>query len=570
MVTQEDKYKIVSNNYLDMLIRNNPASLKKYQEYSTHIMNDNLAVIYMPLTEITSGFVAQHGYSAIPHCYALTNKQSLEASGVIRLRNITAINLRGNGVIVGIIDTGIDYTNPVFQHADGTSRILAIWDQSIDSINEYPNTTYPSFYGTEYTQEQINQALKSANSMEIVPTVDEIGHGTKLAGIAAGSENQEYNFSGVAPNADILVVKLKQAKAILTDYYAIPQNVPCYQENDIIWAIQYLVDKARSFRRPISICIGLGTSLGAHENAGFLNTAVSMIGDFVGVGISISAGNESNLRRHFYGSIDPTLNAIPVELIVGENEAGFTMELWGDPPTIYSLDIISPAGEYISVVSGNLAYYRDVSFIFEKTIIHINYFLVETVTGKEVILMRFMNPSKGIWKFQVYARGDLPGMFHIWLPSGDFISDNTFFINSNPYTTITSPGNSIVPITVTAYNQNNDAIYPNAGKGFSTSSIINPDLAAPGLAIQCPALDHSFTTMTGTSAATAHTAGIAAMILEWCIVDNNYPNINTIGIKKFLNRGAKRSSQLQYPNRDWGYGIIDIYNSFNLLRTDYT
>ncbi len=570
MVTQEDKYKIISNDYLDMLIRNNPTSLKKYQEYSPHIMNENIAVIYMPLTEVTSSFVAQHGYSAIPHCYALTDNQSLEVSGVSKLRNIPAINLRGDGVIVGIIDTGIDYTNPVFQHADGMSRILAIWDQSIDSVNKSPKTSYPSFYGTEYTQEQINQALKSANSLEIVPTVDEIGHATKLAGIAAGSENQEYNFSGVVSNADLLIVKLKQAKKLLIDYYGIPHNVPSYQENDIIWAIQYLVDKARSLKRPISICIGLGTSLGAHENAGFLNTAVSIIGDFVGVGITISAGNESNLRRHFYSSINPATTSIPVELIVGENETGFTMELWGDPPTIYALDITSPSGENIPLMSANLAYNRDVSFLFEETIIHINYFLVETVTGKEVILMRFIKPSKGVWKLNVYGRGDLTGMFHIWLPSGDFISENTFFNNSNPYTTITSPANSIVPITITAYNQNNDAIYPNAGKGYSTSNIINPDLAAPGIAIQCPALDHSFTTMTGTSAATAHSAGIVAMILEWCIVDNNYPNIDTVGIKKFLIRGAKRSSQLQYPNRDWGYGIIDVYNSFNLLRTDYT
>lgn len=569
-MTQEDKYKIISNDYLDMLISNNPTSLKKYQDYSPHVMNENFAVIYMPLTEVTSSFVALHGYSAIPHCYALTNKQSLEASGVSRLRNMPTVNLRGNGVIVGIIDTGIDYTNPVFQHADGTSRILAIWDQSIDSVNESPNTIYPSFYGTEYSQKQINQALKSANPLEIIPTMDEIGHGTKLAGIAAGSENQENDFSGVVPDADLLIVKLKQAKRLLMDYYSIPQNVPCYQENDIIWGIQYLVDKARSLRRPISICIGLGTSLGAHDNTGFLNTIVSIAGDFPGVCIAIAAGNESNLRRHFYSSIDPASEPIPVELNVGENESGFTMELWGDPPTIYSLDILSPFGEYIPRLSASLVHKQDISFLFEETIIHINYFLVETATGKEVIILRFKNPTKGIWKLQVYGRGDLPGLFHIWLPSGNFITENTLFSNSNPYTTITSPGNSYVPITIVAYNANNDALYPNSGKGYSTSNIINPDLAAPGVAIQCPALDHSFTTMTGTSAAAAHTTGIAAMILEWSIVENNYPGIDTVGIKKFLIRGAKRSDQLQYPNRDWGYGIIDIYNSFNLLRTDYT
>jgi subtilisin family serine protease len=168
----------------------------------------------------------------------------------------------------------------------------------------------------------------------------------------------------------------------------------------------------------------------------------------------------------------------------------------------------------------------------------------------------------------VYGRGDLQGNVNIWLPSGDFISKNTYFLNANPYTTVTSPGNSIVPITLTAYNSNNNGLYMEAGKGFSTSNIINPDLAAPGVNIQCPALDHTFTTLTGTSAAAAHTAGIAAMILEWSIVRNNYPDIDTVGIKKFLIRGANRSSQRQYPNREWGYGSIDLFNSFNLLRTD--
>lgn len=568
----EKKFKIISNDYLDLFIQynNNPLILERYRDFSPHIMNDSFAVIYVPLVEITSSFVAQYGYSAIPRCYGLTSQQSLEVSGVNRLRKIPAVNLRGEGVIVGIIDTGIDYTNPVFQRADGTSRILSIWDQTIDSENLYPNMDYPPYFGTEYTQEQINQAISSSNPLEVVPSTDVIGHGTKLAGIAAGSENQQNKFSGVVPDADLLIVKLKQAKQVLLDYYSIPQNVPCYQENDIIWAIQYMVNKARTLRRPISICIGLGTSQGAHESTGFLNTVVSIVGDFPGVGISISAGNEGNARRHFYSVIDPGSQPIPVELNVGENETGFSMELWGDPPTIYSLDILSPTGEYIPRISENLVFKQEISFLFEGTRININYFLVEVGTGKEVILLRFKNPTKGIWKFQVYGRGDVQGVFHIWLPSDDFISRNTYFVNANPYTTITSPGNSVVPITLTAYNPNNDALYPNAGKGFSTSNIINPDLAAPGVDIQCPALDHSFTTMTGTSAATAHAAGIAAMILEWSIVDNNYPGIDTVGIKKFLIRGAKRSSQLQYPNRDWGYGIIDVYNSFNLLRTDYT
>ncbi|MHB8130556.1 MAG: S8 family peptidase [Mobilitalea sp.] len=569
VMTQEEKFKIINNEYMDLIIKynGNPASLKKYEKYSVHIMNEFYAVIYLPLSEVTTRLVADFGYSAIPKCYSLSSEQSLEASGVTKLRRIPAINLRGQGVVVGIIDTGIDYTNPVFQHEDGSTKIVAIWDQTMDSKNQYSNVIYPTFYGTEYTSEQINQALKSENPLQVVPSMDEIGHGTMLAGIAAGSENKENNFSGVVPDAELIIVKLKEAKQNIMNFYSIPKNVPCYQENDIIWALQYMVDIARRLERPLAICIGLGTSQGAHNNSGPLNTIASLSGDIPSVAISVSAGNEGNSRRHFFSFLKPGAGPIPVELYVGENEPGFSMELWGDPPMIYTLDILSPTGEYIPRILESLVESQSISFFFEQTVINIDYIMIEEETGKQIILLRFKNPTQGNWRFQVYGRGDLQGAFHIWLPSDGFISGNTYFLNPNPYTTITSPGNSTVPITLTAYNINLDTLYLTSGKGYSTSNTIKPDLASPGVNIQCPTLYHGFTNITGTGAAAAHTTGIAAMILEWSIVDNNYPGIDTVGIKKFLIRGAKRSNHLLYPNRDWGFGIIDVYNSFNILRT---
>ena len=565
----EDKYKIISNEYMDLFINyhGNTNILKQYEALSVQIMNPTYAVIYLPVSQVSNRLIEEYGFSSIPKCYTLMSEQSLEASGITKLRNVTALNLRGQGVIIGIIDTGIDYTNPVFLKKDGTTKILAIWDQTINSADQYPKVIYPAYYGTEYTSEQINQALKSPDPLQVVPSNDVNGHGTMLAGIAAGSENEENNFSGVVPDAELLVVKLKQAKGNLTDFYFIPSNIPCYQENDIIWAVQYLTDTARRLKRPLAICIGLGTSQGPHNNSGYLNTIVSIDGDFQGIAISIAAGNEGNSRRHFYSALDPS-SSVPVELNVGANETGFTMELWGTPPMIYTLDILSPTGEYIPTITERLVESRTIRFIFESTVINVDYILIEPDTGKQVIVLRFKNPTQGTWKFQVTGRGDLKGDFHVWLPVGNFISEDTYFIESNPYTTITSPGNTIVPITVVAYNSNTDTLYPNSGKGYSTSNIINPDIAAPGVNIQCPSLNHGFTTLTGTSAAAAHTAGITAMILEWGIVENNYPNLDTIGIKKFLIRGAQRNSRLVYPNRDWGYGIIDVYNAYNIFRTN--
>jgi len=571
-LTSENRFKIVSNDYFDLVLiyNGNPESLRQFEKYSVQIMNVTYAVIYLPIAQVTPRLMTEYGYNAIPKCYSLTNAQSLDESGITRLRGTPALNLRGSGVIIGIIDTGIDYTNSVFLKSDRTTKILAIWDQTIDSVDQYPKLYYPAYYGTEYTAEQINQALKSPNPLEIVPSVDENGHGTKLAGIAAGSENRENNFSGVAPDADLLIVKLKQAKNNLRDYFSIPPNEPCFQENDLIWGIQYLVETARKLKRPLSICIGIGTSQGAHNNAGNLNNVVSVVGDFPGTSICASAGNEGNARRHFYSALDPNSPPVPIELNVAENESGFSLEIWGDPPMLYAIDILSPTGEYVPTIFGKLEETRTIRFIFEQTIIYLDYILIEEETGKQVILLRFKNPTTGAWRFQITGRGDLTGAIHAWLPSGNFISQETYFIRSNPYTTITSPGNSYVPMTLVAYNQSNGSLYLNSSKGYSTSNILNPDLAAPGVNIQCPGPNNTFTTLTGTSASAAHTTGIAAMILEWGIVRNNYTNLDTIGIKKFLIRGAKRNPQILYPNRDWGYGIIDVFNTFNIFRTDVT
>lgn len=569
-MTQEEKYKITSNEYVDFIIsyNGNKATLDKYKDYSVHIINEGFAMIYVPISQVTNQRVYEFGYSSIPDCHALCSDQSLEASGVNSLRRIPALNLRGQGVIVGVIDTGIDYTNPIFRHEDGSSKIISIWDQSIDSENQYPQVIYPAYFGTEYKSEQINQALQSENPLQIVPSVDENGHGTKLAGIAAGSEDNTNNFSGVAPEADLLIVKLKQAKTPLMEFYFIPLDVPCYMEQDIIWAIQYLVDTARRLKRPLAICIGLGSSQGSHEGRGPLGTTVSIAADFAGIAVSIAAGNEGSAKRHFFSTIDSAIGYTTVELNVGENEAGFTMELWGIAPNIYTLDILSPTGERIPKITESLQENLEFSFIFEETLISIDYIMVETKTGNQIILMRLQNPTKGIWKFNVYARSELPGSFHIWLPSDGFISDNTYFIQSNPNTTVTSPGNSLTPITVTAYNPVTGSLYQNAGRGYTLSNTVKPELAAPGVDLQCPALDHNYTTITGTGAAAAHTAGITAMILEWCIVKGNYPGIDTIGIKKFLIRGAQRSEILTYPNQDWGYGILNIYEVFDILRKD--
>ena len=564
-MTGEDRFRITSNDYADLIIEwnNDMRVFDRFPGSTPHIMNDRYAIVYVPSSQVGQSALGQLGYRAFPACYSLESARSLEASGVTRLRRLPAFNLRGQGVLVGIIDTGIDYTHPAFLWPDGTTRIYSIWDQTIEGDN-YPEL---QAYGNQYFAEDINRALSSDNPFSIVPSRDEIGHGTMMAGIAAGSMIVGSDFSGVAPDAEFIIVKLKQAKENLRRLFFIPDGVPCYQENDIMWGFQYIVDLAASLRRPVAICIGLGSSQGSHDGLGPLSSLVTVGGDFTGVVAVVSAGNEGNSRRHYYSEIDSVVGSTIMEINVADDENGFVLEIWGQAPNTYSVDILSPNGEYIPRIPEGLRVSREIGFVFERTRISLFYNMVDSSAGDQLIIMRFDAPTPGIWTIRIYSRGDLKGVVHSWLPSGDFISPNTYFIQANPYTTITSPGDSEVPITVTAYNPDNNNLYQRASRGYTRIGAIKPDIAAPGVNIRAPVFNDGFTNITGTGAAAAHTAGITALILEWGIVRNNYPGLDSVAVKKFLIRGAQTNPNLIYPNRDWGYGMIDIYNVFNIFRS---
>ncbi len=563
-MTPEERQRITSNDYADLIITydGDLSILDKFSNYTVNIINFFNAVVHVPVDQINDNIIVEMGYSVMPPLLGLISQASIEASGITRLRSLPNFNLRGRGVLIGIIDSGIDYTNPVFKNADNTSKIVSIWDQTVFSDNYPPNINY----GTVYSREQINQALQSNDPHSIVPTTDEIGHGTMLAGIAAGNEVPEQGFFGVAPDAELVVVKLKQAKQYLRDFFIIPENVPCYQGNDIMFALGYVNSVAISLNRPIALCIALGTSQYAHDGRGTLSNYLSLIAEGTGITPIVAAGNEGNARRHYYGSINPDIGFDLVELSVGEGEPGFSMEIWNNSPSLIFIDIQTPSGEYVPRIVTTLNETRVISFIFEPTIINIDYQIVESESGDQLILMRFHNPAPGIWRFKVYPGGDVPVDFHIWLPMEGFISNNTFFVRSDPYTTILSLGNARMPITVTAYNTQGESLYIAASRGYTRTGLIKPEIAAPGVNIVSPGINQNFVEVTGTSPAAAHTTGVAALLLEWAIVKGNQPTLNTLDMKTFMIRGARRKTDIRYPNRDWGYGILDIFNVFDILR----
>lgn len=563
-MTPEDVAKIYSNEYADFIIDYNGdlSILEQYRNNTVEVVNFFLAIAHLPVGIMTENVIKRMGYAVLPNLIGLVSQRSLEASGILRVRNVPDYNLKGNGVLIGIIDTGIDYTNPVFQYADQTTRIAAIWDQAIMSDKIPAGMAY----GTEYTREQINEALQSGNPFEIVPSRDEIGHGTMIAGIAAGNEVPESGFYGVAPDAELVIVKLKPAKPYLKEFFRVPEDAVAYQENDMITGIQYLANYAAQEGKPLVICISLDTSQYAHDGRGTTSGWLSLLANLIGIAVITSVGNEGFSQRHFYGVITETAGFDTVELNIGPDESGFSLELWGASPNIFSIDITSPSGEYIPRINIKLNENRKLTFIFEPTTIYVDNQMVESQSGDQLILLRFTRPSEGIWKFNVYGRGIYPMNFDVWLPMNNFITSATYFIRSDPNITLLSVACAGIPITVTAYDTEDGSLLINAGRGYTRTGAVKPDIAAPGVNILSPAPDHGFAEVTGTSAAAAHTAGVAAMLLEWGIVNGHYTKMSTQIMKVYMIRGARRKSDVPYPNQDWGYGMLDVYNIFDSLR----
>lgn len=560
-MTAEERSRIYSEDYISAIIDYNRRDnfIRKFEDELLIKLDDKYGIVYTPMSKYTLPLELENEYSYTPKLYGLLDVINLEEMGVTRVQNVPRLALLGEGVLLGFLDTGIDYQNSVFKSSDGSSRIFRIWDQTIENPDAPENIFY---YGTEYTKEQINEALNNPDPYSVVPTRDEIGHGTMLAGIAGGSRDDANDFRGVVPSVEFAVVKLKQAKKNIRQHFFVPDDVVCYAEDDIMTAIKYLANLALEVNRPIVICIGLGTNQGSHDTEGELFDYVAFTGDRVGIAFVVAAGNEGNSRGHYFGQIDRGIGYNEVELHVGAGETGFSMELWGYAPNTYSIDITSPSGQYVQRMQVRLGESRRIEFLFENTIVYVDSILVESQTGSPLILVRFSNPAEGIWKFRVYANGVTNLNFHIWLPIRTFISPDTYFLNSNPDTTITSPGNGYYVTTVTAYNAENDTIYIEASRGYARNGFIKPNVAAPGVNVLAAMPENRYTRVSGTSVAAAHVTGLAAMMMEWGVVEGHYETMGSLQVQRFLMRGVDIKAVMDYPNNIWGYGAVNIYNTF--------
>ena len=525
-------------------------------------VNEIFGILYVPLENTGELEITGTSYNSIPKCYTYMDMEAAGASGITRLHDHPYLKLRGKGTAVAVIDSGIDYQNEVFRNAGG-SRIAYLWDQSLEEESDMGAAKVP--YGRLFRKRDIDLALDSENPFSIVPSRDTNGHGTALAGIAAGNMVQGENFTGAAPEATLIIIKVKPAKQYLRNFYLYPPEAEVFQEDDVMMAIAFAIRQAKELGVPLSICVGIGSSQGAHLGTNALSQYVDYVANFSQVSVSVAAGNEGNTRNHSTGIFSQERERIVTELRVAEREQGFTMEFWGEPPEIYELSIQSPTGEILEVSSSIGARTQELSFVFVETKVYVNYILIERQTGYSLVYIRFFHPASGIWKIFTQGKNKQNVQFHMWLPVEGLISQDTYFLEPSPYTTVTAPGDARNSITATAYQHRDGSIYIAAGRGYTPDGMVTPHLAAPGVNVKIPLVRGGFGTRSGTSISAAQTAGIAALLFEWAIIRDNQPFFTGSSVKYYLQRGARREENMQYPNPEWGYGRVDLYHTFELL-----
>lgn len=549
---------------VDFIVRRNTFTeslLQKYEIAVAYIVAGRYIIAYAR-EEVFVEFRSVLGagaISAISIVLGPLDRPALEASGITQVHRQPFLDLQGQGVIVGIVDTGIDYTLDTFRYEDGTSKILSIFDQTVEG--EPP----PGYYiGVEYTNEQINAALASDNPLDIVPVTDPSGHGTFLASIAAG--RADNGFVGAAPDADLIVVKLRKARPYYLNLFSVPpeqENV--FESNAVILGIDYIIQRATALNRPVAICLGLGSNFGTHTSFSIFEEYLSDIANLAGVALCIAAGNESQARHHTMGVIAAPGETYDIDIKVGENAGDIFISIWTGVSDRISVSIRSPTGELVSRVPARSGFSYDAQLLLERSAVNVSYFFPIEGLGGQLTAVKIIDATPGIWTITIYGDIILDGQFHSWLPMTGFVSPTVEFLAANPNYTITVPAALFGGIVCGAYNYRTDSLFPMSSWGPSRVGDLAPDLVAPGVDI-VGYYPGGKGTMSGTSVAAAITTGAAALMLQWGIVDGNDPALSTYQIRAYLIRGCDRDETQTYPNNRWGYGSLNLFRAFQLMR----
>lgn len=491
----------------------------------------------------------------LPRIMSPTDSQSNDASGITRVLNQPFLNLSGRGVIIGIVDTGIDYRKDAFKFEDGSTKILGIWDQTVDGKRQDD-----LYFGSTYTSDDINNANRSSDPYSIVPSVDEDGHGTFLASVAASNEPGEY--IGAAPKAYLLIVKLKKACQYLIDRYLVTNDNPnLYESTDYMLGMKYILDASEKFNMPIVMCIGMGTNHGAHDGSTLIEAYISFVSQRVGYAFVTAVGNEANAKHHTQGKIPATRAADRISIKVGEQGASFTVIIHSPGYDKISAGVTSPTGEAVPRVSFQSGLEYSNQLVLENTRITLRYFR----DNNNNVIVSFKNATQGIWNIILYGDLIINGEYWAWLPITGQISPTVEFLRPIPEYTTVIPSTALRAIKCGAYNSKDQSLLVSSSWGPTRLFRIAPDFVAPGVDVK-GIYPTGYGTMTGTSVAAAITAGITALLFEWGIVNGNKTAMDSDLIRSYLISGCQRESNLAYPNIQWGFGKVNLYGTFEVIK----
>ena len=462
----------------------------------------------------------------------------------------TQLNLTGKGVIVAIIDSGIDYLHPDFRNADGTTRIIELWDQT---INGDPPEGYN--IGTVYTREQINAAIATGNRLQVlesIPSTDVSGHGTHVAGIACGNGRaSEGRYRGVAYESDILVVKLGTSV-----------NASYPNTAQLMEALNYCILKAQERNQPIAINLSFGNNYGSHTGNSILENFINEIALVWKTCICIGTGNEGASRTHTSGTLTEGQN-VTIELPVATAQYTFNIQLWKDYEDDFLLRMIEPSGR-VTVIESNLSTTQ--RYRLGSTELYVYYasplpsnplqeIYMELIPGNDFV-------TSGVWQIELVPRSIKNGRFDLWLPSGGVLNSETGFLRPTEDTTLTIPSTATKAITVGAYDGLSDSYAYFSGRGYTRNNQIKPDIVAPGVNIVSAAPNGGYVQRSGTSMATPFVTGSTALLMQWGIIEENDPYLYGEKMKAYLIAGARRLPiESEYPNPTLGWGTLCVRNS---------
>lgn len=554
-----------SENTTDFIIRANEYYINEIQNYpfvkATQILADYFIIGYVSNADVgkLADILGTNYYSALPYTLGLLDRSALESAGIIQVQEQSFLELTGNGVLIGIVDTGIDYTSPAFIYEDGTSKIAYLYDQTI-------NTSPPKDFlgGTEYTNAQINAALKSQTPYDIVPSRDTVGHGTFLASIAAGREINE--FRGASPDSDLIVVKLREARPFIKNNYLIPEsNQNVYESTSVMLGIEYILQKARELGRPVAICLGVGTNQGSHDGNTLFEQYIGMAANITGVCICTAAGNESQERHHTRVTLPTTNSSVDININNRDADSGIYLSILNTASDRISVSLKSPTGEIVGRIPAKGGTTYTSRLVLEKAKVTIEYYFPLSLSSGQATIIKIENATPGLWTVTLYGDIILDGTVDAYLPLSSMGYDGIEFSEPDPNHTVTVPGTSSSVITCGAYNDADNSLFLYSSWGPTRLPATSPDLVAPGVRVN-GYYPTGAGAMSGTSVAAAITTGACALMLQWGIIEGNAPALDTFQIKGYLIRGCVRDSNMVYPNFQWGYGKLDLYNTFNLIR----